>query len=74
VEAESQRAELADRWAIRREGKATRPARPPERGVDYATAVDAMTRLVPDDAVVPVDVGTPPPPSGGTSSRNGSPC
>jgi thiamine pyrophosphate-dependent acetolactate synthase large subunit-like protein/nitrite reductase/ring-hydroxylating ferredoxin subunit len=55
--AESQRAELADRWEIWREEKATRRAQAPERGVNYATAFDAMTRIVPDDAIVPVDVG-----------------
>ena len=57
VEAESQREELADRWEIWREEKATRRAQTPERGVNYATAFDAMTRLVPDDAIIPVDVG-----------------
>jgi thiamine pyrophosphate-dependent acetolactate synthase large subunit-like protein len=55
--AESQRAELQERWEIWREEKATRRATTPERGINYATAFDAMTRLVPDDAIVPVDVG-----------------
>ena len=55
--AESQREELTDRWAIWREEKATRRERAPERGVNYATAFEAMTRIVPDDAIVPVDVG-----------------
>jgi len=55
--AESQRAELADRWELWREEKATRRATPAERGVNYATAFDAMTRIVPDDAIIPVDVG-----------------
>jgi pyruvate oxidase len=55
--AESQRAELAERWEIWREEKATRRAQTPERGVNYATAFDAMTRIVPDDAILPVDVG-----------------
>ncbi|QCC47956.1 thiamine pyrophosphate-binding protein [Halobellus limi] len=57
VDAESQREELADRWEIWREEKATRRAGTPERGVNYATAFDAMSRIVPDDAIVPVDVG-----------------
>ncbi len=57
AEAESQREELADRWEIWREEKATRRAQTPERGVNYATAFDAMTRLIPDDAIIPVDVG-----------------
>jgi thiamine pyrophosphate-dependent acetolactate synthase large subunit-like protein/nitrite reductase/ring-hydroxylating ferredoxin subunit len=55
--AESQREELAERWAIWREEKATRRDQTPERGVNYATAFEAMTRIVPDDAIVPVDVG-----------------
>ncbi len=55
--AESQRAELADRWNTWREEKATRRDTPAERGVNYATAFEAMTRVVPDDAVIPVDVG-----------------
>jgi len=55
--AESQREELADRWAMWREEKATRREEPADRGVNYATVFDAMTRVVPDDAIVPVDVG-----------------
>ncbi|MEF8783151.1 MAG: thiamine pyrophosphate-dependent enzyme [Haloarculaceae archaeon] len=55
--AESQRGELAKRWEIWREEKATRRAQTPERGVNYATAFDAMSRIVPDDAILPVDVG-----------------
>jgi thiamine pyrophosphate-dependent acetolactate synthase large subunit-like protein/nitrite reductase/ring-hydroxylating ferredoxin subunit len=55
--AESQRAELKDRWAIWREEKATRRGQPAERGVNYATVFDVMSRLVPDDAILPVDVG-----------------
>ncbi|MDY6819286.1 MAG: thiamine pyrophosphate-binding protein [Halobacteriales archaeon] len=57
VTATSQRAEIADRWEIWRDEKATRRGESPERGVNYATAFDAMTRLVPDDAIMPVDVG-----------------
>ena len=55
--AESQRAELAERWTMWREEKATRRATPANQGVNYATAFEVMTRLVPDDAIVPVDVG-----------------
>ncbi|UVE52013.1 Rieske 2Fe-2S domain-containing protein (plasmid) [Haloferax larsenii] len=55
--AKSQRAEVADRWDIWREEKATRRAQPAERGVNYATVFDAMSRLLPDDAILPVDVG-----------------
>jgi pyruvate oxidase len=57
VAAESQRDELAERWDIWREEKATRRGETPDRGVNYATAFDAMTRIVPDDAILPVDVG-----------------
>jgi len=53
----SQREELADRWEMWRAEKETRRNQAPARGVNYATAFDAMTRLVPDDAIVPVDVG-----------------
>ncbi|MFB6293275.1 MAG: thiamine pyrophosphate-binding protein [Halonotius sp.] len=55
--ASSQREELADRWAMWREEKATRRDTPADRGINYATAFDAMTRLVDDDAIIPVDVG-----------------
>ena len=57
IAAESQREELADRWEMWREEKATRRDTPAKRGINYATAFDAMTRLVPDDAIIPVDVG-----------------
>ena len=57
VEARSQRAEIEERWEIWREEKATRRAQLPERGVNYATVFDAMSRIVPSDAVIPVDVG-----------------
>jgi len=55
--AESQRQELADRWQLWREEKATRRDTPPERGLNYATVFEAMSRLVPNDAVMPLDVG-----------------
>lgn len=55
--ATSQREELADRWDMWRDEKATRREEPAGRGVNYATVFDAMSRLVPDDAIVPVDVG-----------------
>ena len=53
----SQREELEERWEIWRAEKATRRSGTPERGVNYATVFEAMTRLVPDDAIIPVDVG-----------------
>jgi len=40
-----------------REEKETRRGQPARRGVNYATAFAALTRLVPDDAIIPVDVG-----------------
>jgi thiamine pyrophosphate-dependent acetolactate synthase large subunit-like protein/nitrite reductase/ring-hydroxylating ferredoxin subunit len=55
--AESQRDEVAERWAIWRDEKATRRNEPAARGVNYATVFDAMSRLLPADAIVPVDVG-----------------
>lgn len=55
--AESQRAEVAERWALWRAEKETRRTQPPERGVNYATVFDAMSRLVPKNAILPVDVG-----------------
>jgi thiamine pyrophosphate-dependent acetolactate synthase large subunit-like protein/nitrite reductase/ring-hydroxylating ferredoxin subunit len=57
VAAENQRAEIAERWAIWCEEKAIRRGEPADRGVNYATIFDAMSRLVPDDAILPVDVG-----------------
>ena len=51
------RPELAERWAIWREEKASRRADDRGRGVNSAVLFDAMTRIVPDDAVLCVDVG-----------------
>ncbi len=55
--AESQRGELAERWEIWRAEKETRRAQDPDRGINYATVFDAMSRLVPENAILPVDVG-----------------
>ena len=57
VETEDQRDEVADRWAIWRAEKATRRDQSADRGVNYATAFDAMSRLLPENAILPVDVG-----------------
>ena len=57
VAATDQRSELADRWEIWRAEKATRRAQTPERGVNYATVFEVMGEVVPDDAIMPVDVG-----------------
>ena len=51
------REEVADRWAIWRDEKATRRAEPAERGLNYAEAFGVLTEVVPDDAILPVDVG-----------------
>jgi thiamine pyrophosphate-dependent acetolactate synthase large subunit-like protein len=55
--ARSQREELTQRWEMWREEKATRRDQPAKQGVNYASAFAAMTRLIPDDAIIPVDVG-----------------
>jgi len=52
-----QRADVAARWAIWREEKRRRMADDQGRGVGAAAVFDAMSRLVPADAVVTVDVG-----------------
>jgi thiamine pyrophosphate-dependent acetolactate synthase large subunit-like protein/nitrite reductase/ring-hydroxylating ferredoxin subunit len=52
-----QRPEIADRWAIWRAEKARRLADDRGRGVNSASIFDALTRLVPEDAVIAVDVG-----------------
>ena len=52
-----QRADIAERWAIWRAEKARRLADDRMMGVGSAAVFDTMTRLVPDGAVVTVDVG-----------------
>jgi thiamine pyrophosphate-dependent acetolactate synthase large subunit-like protein len=52
-----QRPEVAERWAIWREEKAGRRRDDFGRGVSSPSVFDVMSRLVPDDAVVCVDVG-----------------
>ena len=52
-----QRADVAARWAIWREEKRRRMADDQGRGVGAAAVFDAMSRLVPADAVMTVDVG-----------------
>ena len=51
------RPEVAERWAIWRAEKASRMADDFGQGVNSAALFDTMSRLVPDDAVMPVDVG-----------------
>jgi len=52
-----QRGDVADRWAIWRAEKARRLQDDKGRGVAAAALFDAMSRLLPADAVVSVDVG-----------------
>lgn len=55
--AADQRADVARRWALWRSEKGRRLADDRGRGVSAAAVFDAMTRLVPGDAVMAVDVG-----------------
>lgn len=52
-----QRVEVAERWKIWRSEKAARVADDHGRGVSAAAVFDSMSRLVPADAVLAVDVG-----------------
>lgn len=52
-----QRREVAERWAIWRHEKAGRRADDAGHGVNSAAVFDAMSALVPEDAVLCVDVG-----------------
>ncbi len=52
-----QRGEIAERWALWREEKATRIAEDNGKGVNAAAVFDALTRLAPEDAILTVDVG-----------------
>jgi len=51
------RAEIAGRWDIWRAEKARRVAQDRGRGVASAAVFEALSRLVPDDTILPVDVG-----------------
>lgn len=50
-------AEVASRWAIWREEKASRRTDDQGEGINAAVLFDALSRLVPGDAILPVDVG-----------------
>ncbi|CAJ1587572.1 thiamine pyrophosphate-dependent enzyme [[Mycobacterium] wendilense] len=52
-----QRAEVADRWSVWRTEKARRAAKHPDGRVAAATAFAELSRLVPANAVLTVDVG-----------------
>jgi pyruvate oxidase len=57
VKAEDQRPDVAARWALWRAEKARRVAEDRGHGVGAAAVFDALTRHLPADAVVTVDVG-----------------
>ena len=52
-----QRTDVAERWSIWRAEKQTRIADDQGQGVSAAAVFDSMSRLVPADAVIAVDVG-----------------
>ncbi|MFN8052166.1 MAG: thiamine pyrophosphate-binding protein [Acidimicrobiales bacterium] len=54
---DDQRADVAARWAIWRAEKQRRLHDDSGSGINSASVFDAMSRLVPDDAVISVDVG-----------------
>jgi len=55
--ATDQRKEVAERWKIWREEKRRRQGEQRGKGIDSASIFDAMTRTVPDNAIISVDVG-----------------
>jgi pyruvate oxidase len=57
AERDDQAADVAERWAIWRAEKERRLADDRGRGVSSAAVFAALTRRVPDDAVIAVDVG-----------------
>ena len=52
-----QREEVAARWSMWRDEKASRRGDDRGKGLSSAVVFDALTRLVPADAILPVDVG-----------------
>jgi thiamine pyrophosphate-dependent acetolactate synthase large subunit-like protein len=52
-----QRPELAERWAIWREEKASRIDDDRGKGIGSAAVFDVLNNLVPEDAIIAVDVG-----------------
>jgi thiamine pyrophosphate-dependent acetolactate synthase large subunit-like protein len=57
VQTEDQRSQVAERWAIWREEKRRREQDDQGNGVNSAAIFAAMTRQVPENAVISVDVG-----------------
>ncbi len=54
---EDQRPQIAERWTIWRAEKAKRRGEERGKGVSSASIFDALTRLIPPDAIIAVDVG-----------------
>ncbi len=54
---EDQRPQVVERWAIWREEKARRRLDDRGQGVSSASIFDALTRMIPADAIIAVDVG-----------------
>ncbi|MDH3745914.1 MAG: thiamine pyrophosphate-binding protein, partial [Acidobacteriota bacterium] len=57
VDTVDQRGEIAERWAIWRREKERRLGEERGKGVSSSAVFDAMNRLVPEDAIIAVDVG-----------------
>ncbi|WP_204101790.1 MULTISPECIES: thiamine pyrophosphate-dependent enzyme [Spirulina sp. CCY15215] len=57
INTEDQRSQIADRWAIWREEKVRREADDRGEGLNSAAIFAAMTRQIPANAVIAVDVG-----------------
>ncbi|MGF1543747.1 MAG: thiamine pyrophosphate-dependent enzyme [Parvularculaceae bacterium] len=57
ISASDQRGEIAERWSIWRAEKARRLQDDRGRGISAAALFDALTRVAPANAVMPVDVG-----------------
>lgn len=57
VKTVDQRKEVAERWKIWRAEKKNRLADDLQRGVNSAAIFDALTRVLPKDAIIAVDVG-----------------
>ena len=56
-DADDQLSELSERWRMWRKEKETRLTEQHGHGVHSAAIFDALTRLIPDDAIIAVDVG-----------------
>jgi len=57
IDTVDQRGEIAERWAIWREEKRSRMQDDRGNGLNSAAIFDALTRLIPDHAIIAVDVG-----------------